>query len=62
MMRSDILLARGSLNQITGEEKTILILKLMYKIEAAYKIVFALENNTNLKPIAEVLRQALESE
>jgi hypothetical protein len=73
MTRSDIVLEMARLNQMTGEEKTLLIMKLEHKIEEAYALLFALQDHlpyledapavklTSQTFIA-FLRKALESE
>jgi len=62
MTRSDIILEMSHLNKMTGEEKTLFILKLHHKIESVYEILFAMEKKfEELKPINELLRKALES-
>jgi hypothetical protein len=59
--RSDLLLTISHLNKMTSNEKDELIKKLHYKIEQAYKIVYALEKDSHFMAIGQLLRKALES-
>ena len=61
MTRSDILIKKIALDDMTCKEKDLLIVTLCDKIENVYNnVLFPIENDGKFMPLAEVLRKALE--
>ena len=61
MTRSDILIKKIALDDMSCKEKDLLIVALCDKIENVYNsVLFPIENDGKFMPLAEVLRKALE--
>ena len=61
MTRSDILLKKLTLDNMSCKEKDDLIITFIGKIDNVYEnVLFPLENDGKFMPLAEVLRKALE--